>query len=202
MKYYIKTLIAGALAFCCTLCICDFINANFTPTTVEAETTHQIVIHNADNPDWDKVRPIEDVETTPSLLVVSDEEGEAVNYIKEQEKTYTDEELSLLAHLINAEAGADWCDYEMKWYTGCVVLNRVKSDKFPNTIEEVIYQDGQYACIDNGHIEKEPTEEIWKIAEDLLENGSTIPESIVYQAEFEQGSGVWKKVQNMYFCHE
>ena len=115
---------------------------------------------------------------------------------------YDKDELDLLARLIMAEAGSDWCKDDMLAYVGSVVLNRMASDKYPDTMYKVIYQPGQYACVNNGHINKEPTERCWEIAEDLLVNGSVLPENVVYQAEFRQGKGVYCTVQNMYFCYD
>ncbi len=40
-----------------------------------------------------------------------------------------------------------------------VILNRVESDQFPNTIEGVIYEAGQFQPVRNGHINKVPSEE-------------------------------------------
>ena len=111
------------------------------------------------------------------------------------------EDIELLARLIYAEAGSVKCTYEMRYLVGSVVINRVESKYFPNSIEEVIYQRGQYACITDGHINNQPTEECYQIAKDLLENGTTAPETVLYQAEFKQGSGVYQKIQNMYFCY-
>lgn len=114
---------------------------------------------------------------------------------------YDKDELNLLAHLINAEAGSSWCKDEMLYYAGSVVLNRMKHKDFPNTMHDVIYQKGQYACVSNGHINKEPTDRCWEIAEDLLVNGSVLPDNVIFQAEFRQGRGTWVIVQNMYFCY-
>lgn len=127
----------------------------------------------------------------------------ALTEIKEPD--YSQEDLELLARVINAESGAEYLDEEMKWLVGAVVLNRVKSPNYPDTITEVVYQREptvQYACTINGHIEKEPTVLCHEIAEELLKNGYDIPENVVYQSEFKQGSGVYKKIQNMYFCFE
>ncbi len=49
-------------------------------------------------------------------------------------------EMELLAQLVHAEAD--------------VVLNRVKSDEFPNTVHEVIFQPGQFSVVNNGAWEK------------------------------------------------
>ena len=94
------------------------------------------------------------------------------------ELNYTYDELELLAHLIEAESGGD-SELEM-WYTGSVVLNRIKSGKYPSTLEDVIYQKGQYECTWNGHIEKEPSDIAYEVAAELLESGGIIPDYVLY----------------------
>ena len=112
-----------------------------------------------------------------------------------------EEELDLLAHLIFAEAGSDWCSDKMQQYTGSVVLNRMAHESYPDTMQEVIYQDGQYSCTWNGMIDYEYNERALECARFLLGNGSVLPANVVYQAQFEQGDGIYEKVQNMYFCY-
>ena len=109
---------------------------------------------------------------------------------------YTEEELELLAHLIFAEAGSDWCSDKMQQYTGSVVLNRVNSSYFPNTLKDVIYQPGQYSVVKSGAIDKTPNQRAYDVAKFLLENGS------VFQSQHTQGDGIYEKVQNMYFCYK
>ena len=111
------------------------------------------------------------------------------------------EDIDLLAHLIYAEAGSSWIKDETIFYVGSVVLNRVNSKYYPNTLYEVIYQEGQYECTWNGHIEKVPDERCYEIAEELLRYGSVLPENVLYQAQFEQGSGVYSYQDNLYFCY-
>jgi hypothetical protein len=56
-----------------------------------------------------------------------------------------DRDLYLLAKLITAEAGQE--PYAGQVAVGAVVLNRMKSNVFPGTIQEVIYQDGQFSSL-------------------------------------------------------
>ncbi len=56
-----------------------------------------------------------------------------------------DRDLYLLAKLIRAEAEGE--PYEGQVAVGAVVMNRVKSRQFPNTIYDVIYQPGQFSCL-------------------------------------------------------
>ena len=112
------------------------------------------------------------------------------------------EKLEMLAHLINAEAGTEYSDEsitdEMQLSVGSVVLNRVDHHLFPNTLEEVIFQPGQYSVTWNGSYEKKPSERAYKNAEYLLLNGSILPSNVVYQANFKQGK-LYKKIKNVYF---
>jgi hypothetical protein len=115
-------------------------------------------------------------------------------------KLTNEEEIELLARLITAETGGT--DEYLSYLTGSVVINRMKSDKFPNTVFAVIYQKNQYECTWNGHIYKPYTDLAWEIAEELLTYGTTIDESVVYQSEFTQGGGVFQQIGRTYFCYE
>jgi N-acetylmuramoyl-L-alanine amidase len=64
----------------------------------------------------------------------------------------SDYEIDLLARLVRAEAQTE--PLEGKIAVACVVLNRVESSQFPNSIEGVIYQSGQFQPVSNGAINK------------------------------------------------
>ncbi|KKI90861.1 sporulation specific N-acetylmuramoyl-L-alanine amidase [Bacillus sp. SA1-12] len=61
-------------------------------------------------------------------------------------------EIDLLARVVRAEAQSE--PFKGKVAVANVVLNRVESPKFPDTIEEVIYQPGQFQPVANGEINK------------------------------------------------
>lgn len=113
---------------------------------------------------------------------------------------YDEEEAELLAKLITAEQGYDKDKY-CYYLTGSVVLNRMCSDEFPNTLYEVIYQRGQYACTWNGMIKNDYDPVAFEVAKKLLVEGTTIPETVVFQAEFVQGSGIYEYMNNTYYCY-
>lgn len=116
----------------------------------------------------------------------------------ETSASYSDDDLYVLAHIIDAEMGVE--SWEDKIITGSVVLNRVASSQFPNTIRKVVFQKGQYSPTWSGSFYREPSAESWKAARYLLENGSQIPSNVLYQAEFKQGS-VWKRTKAAYYCY-
>lgn len=57
---------------------------------------------------------------------------------------------------------------QVKWRFGAVVLNRVKSSSFPNTIAGVIYQSGAFNVVDDGQINLTPNSTAKKAAQDAL----------------------------------
>lgn len=63
----------------------------------------------------------------------------------------TDEE-TLLAAIIQCEAGNQ--SYECQLAVGSVVMNRVKSGKYPNSISKVVYQKGQFGPVRNGSLSR------------------------------------------------
>jgi len=65
-------------------------------------------------------------------------------------------ELYLLARIISAEARGE--PFLGQVAVGAVVLNRVESELFPDTLAEVIYEPGQFEPVANGQINLEPTE--------------------------------------------
>ena len=108
----------------------------------------------------------------------------------------------MLARLIHGESGSNWCSDTMQLGVGSVVLNRMNSDKFPNTMEEVIFQPGQYSCTRKGSgYWQEPSERAIANARKLLTEGSIFPDNVLFQANFTQGKGTYLHEQNMYFCY-
>ncbi len=108
-------------------------------------------------------------------------------------------ELEQMAHLIYGEAG-DQGD-ECQQTVGKVVLNRKKSKFYPNSIESVIFQRGQYACTWDGNYDRKPSKQAYKNALKVLTgNCIKVPENVLYQAQFTQGSGIWRKIGTETFC--
>lgn len=66
------------------------------------------------------------------------------------EVTFTDDDRYLLANLIYCEAGNQ--PYEGQVAVGAVVINRVLSSVYPNTVSSVIYQYKQFAPVLDGHL--------------------------------------------------
>ena len=113
-------------------------------------------------------------ETEQKVQCISYQDTRPVIEIKEL--TYTEDpteeeieeeirfgEMELIAQLVMAEAGNQ--DLTGKRYVADVVLNRVDSDDFPNTVGEVIFQENQFNVIENGAFD----EAGWTITEECFE---------------------------------
>ena len=72
----------------------------------------------------------------------------------------------LLARLVYAEARGE--SYKGQVAVAAVVLNRVASASFPNTISGVVYQSGAFSCVSNGSINNTPDSTAIRAALDAL----------------------------------
>ena len=75
-------------------------------------------------------------------------------------------DVSLLAHCVYGEARGE--PYVGKVAVAAVVLNRVRSSSFPNTISGVIYQEGAFTCVSDGQLYLTPDEDAYRAARDAL----------------------------------
>lgn len=120
---------------------------------------------------------------------------------KQKKNVVSNKDVLSLARIIQAENGGHEDD-EALLLTGVVVLKRVKSKYYPDTIMGVISQNGQYSTYSDGKFWNEPSKRSMRIAKKLLstEIADKYPDNLVFQAEFEQGMAVYKKLGHEYFC--
>ena len=64
--------------------------------------------------------------------------------------SYTDEDYEVLLRIVQAEAGI--CDDKGKILVANVIINRVKSSRFPGNVRDVVYQRSQFSPVSNGTI--------------------------------------------------
>ncbi len=74
--------------------------------------------------------------------------------------------LNLLARAVYAEARGE--PYVGQVAVAAVILNRVKSSSFPNTVSGVIYQPGAFTCVSDGQINLTPNQTAYNAARDAL----------------------------------
>ena len=124
------------------------------------------------------------------------------NKKKKQKKHFvSNKDILSLARIMQAENGGHEDD-EALLLTGVVVLKRVKSNHYPDTIMGVISQKGQYSTYADGKFWNEPSKRSMRIAKKILKTNiaERYPDNLVFQAEFRLGKSVYKKLGHEYFC--
>lgn len=92
--------------------------------------------------------------------------------------TTSNSNLNLLARLVYGEARGE--PYTGQVAVAAVVLNRVESSKFPNSIAGVIYQPGAFDVVSDGQINMAPDSTAIKAARDALNGWDPSYGSIYY----------------------
>ncbi|MEZ0537376.1 spore cortex-lytic enzyme [Caldicellulosiruptoraceae bacterium PP1] len=98
--------------------------------------------------------------------VAGSETLKAMGIVIPYSKTSYSSDLNLLAHLIYGEARGE--PYIGQVAIGAVVLNRVESPLFPNSIAGVIYQPGAFTAVSDGQINLPPNQSAINAARDAL----------------------------------
>lgn len=94
----------------------------------------------------------------------------------------------LLARCIHAEGRGE--SYKGKVAIGAVILNRVKSSKFPNSVSGVIYQAGAFDAVSDGQINLAPDETSLKAARDAM-NGWDPTNGCIYYYNPNTATNKW-----------
>lgn len=95
--------------------------------------------------------------------------NDSVRVLENDEKNtsdYTSSDLYLLAKCIYAEARGE--SYTGQVAVGAVILNRVASSQFPNTISGVIYQKNAFTAVTDGQINLTPDKTAMNAAQDAM----------------------------------
>ena len=154
------------------------------------------------HPSHDVREPVENiVETVEESLVHSD---------PAPDKTYTEEELEILALIVYQEAGEDRVSDDTRRLVAQVFLNRVNDSRFPDSFYEVATAERQYGRLywtgivwpdrASSQAEAHAVERAYKIAQEVLESDEPVcPEDVIFQAEFVQGD-IYAEQDGMYFC--
>lgn len=93
-------------------------------------------------------------------------ENDKKNSNSSSNSNYTSSDLYLLAKCIYAEARGE--SYTGQVAVGAVILNRVASSSFPNTISGVIYQKGAFTAVSDGQINLTPDKTALNAASDAM----------------------------------
>lgn len=111
----------------------------------------------------------------------------------------TMEEFDLMAACVMAESGGE--DFETQYWVAETILNRVDSNSYPDTIQEVILDPGEFEVVAIGTIwTVKPTDSVYEAVQSALEEDS-VPKDILYFTSegYLPGTEPYRKIGNMYF---
>ena len=117
--------------------------------------------------------------------------------------SYTKDEVDLLARLIESEASGEI--YQTKVGVGAVVVNRVQSSDWPNTITDVINQviNGyyQFTPVKNNMIQNTASDDSLRAAWAALYGSDPSNDAIFYFDESSTNQFLWSKTQTAFIDH-
>lgn len=112
------------------------------------------------------------------------------------------DDFELMGKTVFAEAKTE--DFEGQVAVAEVILNRVESENFPDTVEEVIKQDGAFSSWGNGSVEAAPLDdECLEAVQDAV-NERIFPDSVVYfrEGHFHSFGKPYTVIGHHYFSSE
>lgn len=101
----------------------------------------------------------------------------------------------LLARLVYAEARGE--SYKGKVAVAAVVLNRVRSSAFPNTISGVIYQSNAFESVSNGSINKTPDSDCLRAAREAMNGWDPTGGCLYFYNAAQVSTGSWIKTRTV-----
>lgn len=109
------------------------------------------------------------------------------------EVSFSDSDVKLLANLIYCEAGAE--PYEGQLAVGAVVINRVLSSKFPDTVVGVIYQSRQFSPVGSGRLElalasDKATDRCYQAAREAISGMSNVGNCVFFRTPIPGLTGI------------
>lgn len=99
------------------------------------------------------------------------------------------EDYDLFIRLIAAEAGNQ--PYEGMVAVGAVVLNRVRSPLFPNSVRDVVFEPRQFESVQNGYLWRAPVTDIHKKAADDALDGADPSNGALFFFAFRKVTNPW-----------
>lgn len=109
------------------------------------------------------------------------------------EVTFADGDKKLLANIIYCEAGAE--PYAGKLAVGAVVINRVLSSKYPDTVVGVIYQKSQFSPVASGRYElalavDKANADCYKAAEEAMSGITNVGSCLYFRTPVDGLTGI------------
>lgn len=105
-------------------------------------------------------------------------------------------EMDIMAKIIYSEARGE--PYKGQVAVGAVVMNRIQSSQFPDTIKEVVFQKGAFTAVSDGQYWLTPNETAYKAALDAVRGWDPTYNSIYYfNPDTATSAWIWSRPQNI-----
>lgn len=123
---------------------------------------------------------------------------------EETSSSYSSSDVQLLAKVVNGEARGE--SYEGQVAVASVILNRVKSSSFPNSVSGVIYQNGAFDAVADGQYNLDPSSSCVNAVKDAM-NGWDPTGGAIYYYNPKTATNQWirsrpivARIGNHVFC--
>lgn len=90
----------------------------------------------------------------------------------------SEEDIYLMSQIVYAESKGE--PFEGKVAVASVILNRVLSPSFPNSIEEVVFQPRAFSCVVDGTITVEPTQDCFDAVHEAINGNDPTGEALFF----------------------
>lgn len=101
------------------------------------------------------------------------------------------EDLDILAKVVRYEADPAYCEWDHSLAVAVVVLNRVNSAYFPNSVREVVAAPGQYLPAYTYGFDATPRL-CYEVAAAAMDGDHDVPADCYWQDTHIQGTAIWK----------
>lgn len=111
----------------------------------------------------------------------------------------SDEDMALFAKVVWAEARGE--SEEGQQAVAEVIMNRLNSENFGDTVRDIVYDDGQFRTVDILK-DAEPYQAQYEAIERAIYGPYILPENVMHFATFQTNANVWGKIGGHIFCYE
>ena len=141
------------VAICFFLSIGMLLSANYVPKKIYAQIQNKNQM----------------VALANSALNENEAEDETIQVLSTSSKNYyiTKDDVTLIAKVVYAESRGE--PYDGQVAVASVILNRLKSGKYSDKLQDIIFQKNAFSCVQNGEIKVTPTESNYMAVYDAIE---------------------------------
>lgn len=141
---------------------------------------------------------IYDKSQMPSVPFIYEPEERPVVECRYPDVELSEEDMRLFAKLLWLECRGE--SYEGQQAVAEVILNRLVSEDFPDTIHGIVYAEGQFPCT-NDIPKATPTQTQYEAIENALKGPYILPMEVIFYAKFKENKNFWGQIGEHYFCY-